>query len=239
MPDAVGRVVSLWRYPVKSMLGESLPSVIVDSRGVAGDRLCALRDSEGKFGSGKTTRRFRRIDGLLGFQASLQDGTPVIRFPDGRKLRGDDPGINAALSEALGLAVTLVREDRVSHFDNSALHLITSASLEWLRGQQPESAIDARRFRPNIVVEVAEGGLIEQAWVGRTLSIGHKLRIQVTAPTARCVMITHQQDELPSDVRILRTLASVNQERFGVYAGVITPGRISCGDAVILESGGA
>ena len=59
------RLARLWRYPVKSMLGESRDSLELNSRGVAGDRLHAVRDSEGKLGSGKDTRRFRHIEGLF------------------------------------------------------------------------------------------------------------------------------------------------------------------------------
>ena len=54
----VGTVESIWRYPVKSLGGERLTSVDVEARGLAGDRRWAVRDAEGKVGSGKTTRRF-------------------------------------------------------------------------------------------------------------------------------------------------------------------------------------
>ena len=234
MSSVLGRVVSLWRYPVKSMRGETLPAAAVEPRGLAGDRLFALRDGNGKFGSGKTTRRFRRIDGLFGFQASLDGEIPVVRFPDGRVLRGDARVIDAALTEALGVAVTLAREDRISHFDNGPLHIVTSASLGWLKGHLPQSAIDARRFRPNVVVEVAGAGLVEQTWLDRVLTIGDEISVKVTVPTERCVMITNPQYELGSDVSIMRTLAQTNDERFGVYADVIASGTIRCGDIVAL-----
>ena len=48
-------VAELWRYPVKSLLGEQLPEVEVDERGVIGDRLYAVTDRDGKLGSGKTS----------------------------------------------------------------------------------------------------------------------------------------------------------------------------------------
>ncbi|WP_223836253.1 MOSC N-terminal beta barrel domain-containing protein [Streptomyces venezuelae] len=61
----MGVIERLWRYPVKSTGGERLQRVEVDERGLAGDRLFAVRDADGRFGSGKNTRRFRRMDGLL------------------------------------------------------------------------------------------------------------------------------------------------------------------------------
>ena len=58
-------VVELWRYPVKSLPGEAMDEVEVEERGVVGDRLYAVTDRQGKLGSGKTSRRFRRLDGAL------------------------------------------------------------------------------------------------------------------------------------------------------------------------------
>ncbi|WP_255433139.1 MOSC domain-containing protein [Alcanivorax sp. 24] len=49
----------MWRYPVKSMLGERCKTLRMTERGVGGDRLFTVRDTEGRFGSGKNTRRFR------------------------------------------------------------------------------------------------------------------------------------------------------------------------------------
>ena len=57
------RVQSLWRYPVKSLRGETCEAVILEERGVVGDRISAIRDS--KFGSGNSKRRFRRIARLF------------------------------------------------------------------------------------------------------------------------------------------------------------------------------
>ncbi|MFD0488374.1 MOSC N-terminal beta barrel domain-containing protein [Saccharopolyspora spinosporotrichia] len=58
---AVGVVERIWRYPVKSVGGELVERADVDERGLVGDRLYAVRDAEGRFGSGKNTRRFRRM----------------------------------------------------------------------------------------------------------------------------------------------------------------------------------
>ncbi|WP_204037573.1 MOSC N-terminal beta barrel domain-containing protein, partial [Actinoplanes utahensis] len=55
------QITEIRRYPVKSMLGEQIPAAVLGARGLTGDRLWAVRDADGKFGSGKNTRRFRRI----------------------------------------------------------------------------------------------------------------------------------------------------------------------------------
>jgi len=86
-----GTVARPWRYPVKSMLGEECDHLDVDQRGAEGDRLFAVRDADGKFGSGKTTRRFRKTDGLFGFavHAALSEalGQPVTQRPALRRQR--------------------------------------------------------------------------------------------------------------------------------------------------------
>jgi uncharacterized protein len=66
----VGSVAELRRYPVKSLTGEVLRAADVDVRGLVGDRAWAVTDTDGRFGSGKTTRRFRRMDGLLQLTAT-------------------------------------------------------------------------------------------------------------------------------------------------------------------------
>ena len=232
----IGVVARLWRYPVKSMLGEECGELELEARGFQGDRLFAVRDAEGKLGSGKNTRRFRSLDGLFGFSARYAGEWPEIAFPDGRQVQGNDPGVNDALSSALGTSVALVREAQVQHFDDGAVHLLTTASLDWLRTRLPESRIDERRFRPNLVVAAPGAGNPEQAWIGRTLRIGAGAALRITAPTERCRMTTLAQSDLPEDAKVLRCLAQEAGAQFGVYAEVVKPGRIAAGDAVVVAS---
>jgi uncharacterized protein len=223
-----GVIAALWRYPVKSMLGEECAEVELEGRGVRGDRRFAVRSDDGRLGSGKNSRRHRHLEGLFTFRARYDGEWPEITFPDGQHLRADDAGIHAALSDALRMPVTLVREDGISHFDSGPIHLVSSASLDWLRSRLPGSRIDERRFRPNLVVTSAES---ERAWTGRTLHIG-EVRLRVTDPTERCGMTTFAQSDLPFDPKILRSIAQEADQLFGVYAEVVQAGRISRGDAV-------
>lgn len=231
----IGLVARLWRYPVKSMLGEECREVALGVRGFQGDRLFAVRDAEGKFGSGKSTRRFRLLDGLFGLRARDAGEWPEIVFADGRRMQGNDPGIDDALSAALGAPVTLAREGATAHFDDGAVHLLSTAALEWLRLRLPESRIDERRFRPNIVVAASGAGQPEQSWIGRTVRLGADATLQITAPTGRCRMTTLAQGDLPEDAKVLRCLAQEAGAEFGVYAEVVKPGRIAAGDPVVLD----
>ena len=142
----LGTVAELWRYPVKSMLGERCESLRFETRGVEGDRQFAIRDSAGKFGSGKNTRRFRKIDGLLRFTTRYCGSIPEIRFPSGEVMRGDSPSIDGTLSEALGQLVALSKEADVSHLDAGPVHLVTSASLKWLQSALPGTSASSLRL---------------------------------------------------------------------------------------------
>ena len=232
--NALGIVTRLWRYPVKSMRGEQCEHLDVHTRGVTGDRLFALRDTNGKFGSGKSTRRFRQIDGLFGFRAVYEGEVPVILFPDGRTMRGDHPDIHTALSNTLGQSVTLAREASISHLDAGPVHLLTTAALTWLRAMLPGATADARRFRPNLVIDMPGATQVERGWLGKRLFVGDAVRLRVSAATERCGMVAFAQAELPYDARILKCIAQEAALHFGVYAEVLVPGRITRGDSVTV-----
>lgn len=243
MTADVGQVAALWRYPVKSLVGERLSGAHVDARGLTGDRLWSVRDPDGKFGSGKSTRRFRRMDGLLALSAEYDGDVPVVRFPDGRTLRGDDPAVHAALSAHVGRPVSLAREEAISHFDEGPLHLVTTATLARLQRDRGES-VDPRRLRPNLVVATGAGaqraagredGWVEDGWVGRRVRVGERLVLRIRDRMPRCVMVNLPQIGLGADRDLLAQITRANDGALGVVADVEQPGPMSLGDPVRLE----
>lgn len=109
----VGSVVSLWRYPVKSMMGEELNTSHVTERGLLGDRSYALVDqATGKVASAKNPRKWGR---LFDFRASFVDPPriggemPTVRIglPDGKHLTSNQSDVDRLLSETLGAQVRL------------------------------------------------------------------------------------------------------------------------------------
>ena len=171
---------------------------------------------------------------MFSFSASYSGDAPVIQFPGGTSIRGDDRAIHEALSEALGQPVSLAREEAIPHLDAGPIHLITTSSLAWLQLQLPASIIDERRFRPNLVISFKCDKLIEPEWIGRTLKFGD-IELMIVHLTERCVMVTSSQREFGADPAILRSIAQDGDVRFGAYATVRVPGRISCGDEIILS----
>ena len=107
--------------------------------------------------------------------------------------------------------------------------------MDRLRELYPQGRFEPRRFRPNIVVATAGSDFVENDWIGRTVEIGDTVRLAITEPCPRCVMITLPQGDLPKDSGILRTAAQHNGVNVGVYASVVSGGTIRRGDAVVLS----
>jgi uncharacterized protein len=110
-----GRIVSIWRYPVKSMLGEELNSSYVTERGLIGDRTYALIDQEtGEVPSAKNPRKWGTLfDFYATFIDPLKDvgNIPPIRitFPDGTQIFSDQGDVDDTLSKIIGREVRLMR----------------------------------------------------------------------------------------------------------------------------------
>lgn len=226
-----GRVARLWRYPVKSMLGQPIDTLDLRDGGIDGDRTHAVRDASGRPASGKSMDGHARIPSLLDFTAGYAGEVVEILFPDGSRHRADDPDIDAALSAAIGQAVTLTREGDSTYVDYGALHLLTTASLDWLHEVLPAAAIDERRFRPNLVLDMPGEGPIEQDWIGQRLSIG-EVELRIAEPTERCGMVSMAHADLPRDPSVLRSITTNANMNFGVYAEILHPGRITVGAPV-------
>ena len=106
-----GRVSALWRYPVKSLLGMSVPEASLTAAGLLGDRAYALIDLEtGKVASAKRPQLWRRMLELSAVADA--DGKLAVRFPDGETVALDAPSLDARLSAFLGRAVTLRTQPR-------------------------------------------------------------------------------------------------------------------------------
>ena len=228
----IGVVRNLWRYPVKSMIGEPCRNLLFEERGVVGDRLFAVRDEQGKFGSGKNTRRFVKIESLFKFRAVYDGSVPVITFPDGKSVRGDESSIHSELTETLNQTVTLAKEQFIPHFDDASVHLVTTSSLDWLKSKLPGSVVDESRFRPNVVIGTEGSGLVEQNWIGKTLRIGQDVMLEITHPTERCLMTNFAQPAIPEDKSIFACIGREADLNFSVYAKVLVGGEVNCGERV-------
>ena len=256
---SIGRVQSLWRYPVKSLRGEQLSEAEITDHGVKGDRVMALRELDR--GGIMSARFWAAMLDLQSRSETAAAGTASaihIDFPDGRSLRADDPSLPAILSAMFGRPVRLekVRRERMTDdelaavmhgdtippardfFDEDVLHLVASGTLAHLRTLRPESDFDPCRFRANIYIDTGDeaDGFVEDRWLGGTLEIGESVRITGLSPSIRCAITTHPQPGLPHDPAVLRTAWDHHRAYVGVFASVAAPGPIRIGDPVTLAT---
>jgi MOSC domain-containing protein len=128
--------------------------------------------------------------------------------------------------------------------DFAPLHLLTTATLDRIAGLSPRGVADAERYRPNVVIRTTVPGFPENDWLDRYVAVGEDLILRVIARTPRCAVPTLAHGPLPRDADALRVLARHNrlapvaemdpEPCAGVYAEVLSPGRIQVGDSVFL-----
>ncbi|OAH59539.1 sulfurase [Domibacillus aminovorans] len=265
------KVTSIWRYPVKSMMGEEMNACDITKKGLLGDRAFGVIDmSTSKLANAKNPLKWPN---MFQYRAAfteppqLLSSTPPVRitFPDGTAILSTDEEKNTKLSESFNRTVQLsspssldvefegyIPEDieelenpgsiftRTSpegtFFDIGIVHIITTSTINTLRKSIPESRIEPRRFRPNIIIDVPEAeGFVENEWIGKTLTIGSHVQLKILQPTKRCVMTTLAQGDLPKDPAVLKSIVKNNAGSFGVYAEVVTDGKIQAGDHVEIK----
>jgi uncharacterized protein len=229
----VGRVVALWRYPVKSMAPEELDGVDVSWHGLVGDRRWAfIRDGQVRSGFPWLTMRERPE--LAHYRPRFAepdrpDGSPtLVRTPSGAELDVADPDLAAEL----GPGVRVIKQHR-GVFDTMPLSLLSTQTVAGL-GRLVGAELGALRFRPNLLVDASGSDFPEDAWVGRGLRVGG-LRMRVDQRDKRCVMVTIDPVTLSRDRTILRAIARDRDNRLGVYGSIVEPGRVAVGDPVELE----
>jgi uncharacterized protein YcbX len=236
------RVQALLRYPVKSMLGETLDRLLVDERGAEGDRRLALLDGEtGHVASAKNPRLWRD---LLTCTAHADAQGVRISLPDGTDVAADDPGVDELISRLTGRRVrlvtrrpdgaTLVRPDPEqllelgldAEVDGRILRIAAATPGESFTDEAPLHAIttatlehlgvEALRYRPNLVITTPPDypPYAENDWVGGEIAIG-EARLRVLTATSRCVVPTLEHGPLPRAPQALRIPAAENRLNTG------------------------
>jgi len=258
----IGTVDGLWRYPVKSMRGEALEEAFVSFAGIYGDRLYAFKSTACErvfpYLTGREQERmllfaprFRTptlaakpvnwaeaAEEAPGLNACFDDPANLaveVETPSGEVLAVDDPALVAALRHGLDEShdITLLRSDRALT-DCRPVSLISTQTVDQI-GDEIGAAIDRRRFRANLYLDLESGrGYDEDRLVGRTLAIGADVRLAGVARDSRCKMITLDPDTAEADPRVLRTVARGHGGLAGIYGAVLREGVVRRGDAIEL-----
>jgi uncharacterized protein len=256
----VGKVESLWRYPVKSMRGEELAEAFLGFPGVYGDRLYAFRSSARPEGFPYLTGReqeemllyrprFRHPDkaarppnlaaaeaiGLGPLPAAPADLAVEVETPTGEVLDVEDPALLAMLAERMrdGQVLTLLRSERAMT-DCRPVSLFSLQTARQL-GDETGLSLDKRRFRANVYLDLGSArGFAEDRFVGRTLRLGAKAVVAVLERDARCKMITLDPETAKPTPDILRKVTRDHDGTAGVYGAVLVEGTVRPSDAIEL-----
>jgi len=234
------RVLEVWRFPVKSLLGERLDEAELGAEGVAGDRGWALFDVATGFGL--TARRVPEL--LFAAGRSRPDGGVEVVLPDGT-VTADD----AVLSAWAGRPVALRRAADVQGartYENPA-DAEQEETARWNPFSGADGAFhdnadarvtllstgtvggwDRRRFRANVVL----AGSGEDALVGTRIRLGGA-ELDVVRRVPRCVMTTRPQaGGIGRDTGVLKTIHRERGGALAVGALVAVPGVVAVGDEV-------
>ena len=256
----IGKVDSLWRYPVKSMRGEELDEVFAGYAGVYGDRVFAFTSSLSPKGfpffTGRDQRqmiryraRFRNPEkaarpinlaeaessGANPISANASELMIEVETPDGKTIAIDDPALIDNLRANIDgkHELKLLRSDKAIT-DCRPLSIFALQSAKKL-GEETGTNVDKRRFRANVYVDLTNAaGFAEDQFVGKTLRIGSKVVVSVLERDPRCMMITLDPDTAEKTPAILKQVAQAHEGMAGVYGAVLMEGMIRKGDSVEL-----
>lgn len=258
----IGKVESLWRYPFKSMVGESITAAFMGYSGIYGDRCFAFKSSAARKGFPYLTATLQQqmlryrpqfryperaaqppnlIEAMSiepGIMPAIGDPDDLILdiiTPSGAVVAVDDPALVKMLGDGISDSnqLTLVRSDR-SITDCRPLSLI---SLQTVQQLETELGIplDKRRFRANVYVDLAASdGFAEDGLVGRKLRIGSRAVISVLERDPRCKMISLDPDTGEHNPEVLRRVAQTNAGFAGIYCAVLIEGMLTAGDPIEL-----
>ena len=258
--STVGKIDSLWRYPVKSMRGEELDEAFAGFSGIYGDRLFAFKSSASPKGFPYFTAReqtkllqyrprFRYPDKAARpvnlSEAESMGANPVsanpselmidVETPDGRTLAIDDPVLMELVRTDIDQKhqLTLMRSERAMT-DCRPFSMFSLQSARQL-AEETGTPMDKRRFRANVYVDLTSAqGFAENDYVGRSLRIGPKVVVTILERDPRCMMITLDPDTGEKTPAILKKVAQAHEGMAGVYGAVMVEGMLHKGDSVEL-----
>ncbi len=258
----IGKVSSLWRYPVKSMRGEQALSVFAGFSGIYGDRLYAFKSSASEkcfpYVTGRELEsmllyrpRFRdsAVSDLPEYLTEAENAAPGlnpcfddpanlavdVETPSGEVFAIDDEELCNQIRHGLeeGVEVTLLRSDR-SLTDCRPISLISTQTIDQL-GKEVGEPVDPRRFRANLFLDLSTAeGFAEDDYVGKTLAIGPKAKVLILERDPRCKMITLDPETGKINPRVLQHIGRDHGGHAGIYAAVLVEGLVSQGDTVEL-----
>jgi hypothetical protein len=209
LPDASsggaegGSVVALWRYPVKSMMGEELNAAEVTDRGLVGDRRFAVVDAAtGKVAGAKNPKKWGNFfDFRAAYVAPPRKGSklPAVRLtlPDGTVVTSLQADLPQLLSRTLGREVAFAEAE--GDVESSA----AQAEEYWpdLEGLDYRDTVTEWELPPGTFFDLAVVHLLTTATIERLRALYPEGRFEVRRFRTNIVIATEpdQQGFVESD----------------------------------------
>lgn len=247
----LGRISTIFRYPVKSMAGQLLDVARLSWHGIEGDRRIAFRRLTDKSGFPWLTPS--KLPQLLLYRpfgldsnSNSKNGELLpthVRTPDGKEYEIRSDELREEISSRYGSEVELMN---LKHgiFDEACISVISLGTVHSVARESGRGVdlCDLRRFRPNIVIETNGAEPFEEdRWVGRTLTFGEGnsgaapiASIGITMRDERCVTVNFDPDTAERDSVVMKTVVRLNENCAGVYGTVVRAGELRVGQVVTL-----
>lgn len=258
----IGRVESLWRYPVKGMRGEVLNESFVGFSGIYGDRVYAFKSSVAPAGFPFHTAReqeelllytpkYANADtaakppnlaeanslapGMTPLFAPIADLKVAVTTPDGAVYPVESPDLIADMKQRLGEApeLCLIHSERAL----TDCRPVSIFSVQTVAGLADEIAepVDKRQFRANIYADFAgKIPFFEKSLLGARIKVGEKAEFMLLEQDPRCKMITLNPDTAKASPKILRQVTTKHDGFAGLYAVVLVEGVVKPNDTILL-----
>lgn len=260
--ERIGKIDSVYRYPVKSMRGETPSQIFLSFSGVYGDRLYAFRSPAAPPGFPYHTGR--EHEDLLLYQPRYRNYEQTLVPPNLTEAEALAPGLTPVYGERDQFALDIItpdglvlsvesplltkdmqmaREDeapvslafsQVAMTDCRPVSLISLQTVDTLQSELG-SPVDKRRFRANLYADLSEsGGLVEKDYVGKTIKIGDKAVVSFLERDPRCKMICLDPETADHNPKLLQLVAEKHDGRAGIYAAVLVEGLVKTGDPIVV-----
>ena len=242
MPIKIGEVEKLFRYPVKSMMGETLDVADLGWHGLAGDRRLAFRRADDRGGFPWLTAS--SLPELILFApqrrgaAADADLPTHVRTPEGQELAVFGHELATEVGRRHGSPVEMMHVNR-GIFDEASISVIACATVSEVARLATQRA-DVRRFRPNVLIASTRSIPFEEdEWVGGVLSFGDTKEgaaIAVTNRDERCSMVNFDPDSARTTPEVLKAIVRASDNKAGIYGAVLRRGRVAVGQSVFFEA---
>jgi uncharacterized protein len=245
VPERIGTLVRLRRYPVKSMAGEELREARLTFAGISGDRVYAFLDSD------HGPPEFPWMTGRQGhdmilFRPRFLDAPPIeleipdterfateVTTPEGEKFRMGDARFTEYMEKRFDRALRLRFSER-SMTDARPISIFGLSTIRAL-SREANLELDPRRFRGNFYVRWEnDDPFFEDSLIGRELRVGDIVALQVVKKNQRCIMISLDPDTAVSSPQVMARVFQNHEGCAGVYAAVLREGIVRVEDPIYL-----